>query len=141
MKKKIFSVLLLLSMVVIVLASTLVTGVYYRFYQDEAKNELRTVAALSTGSGLLNDPQAYAKAVTTIAEIVPYRIRVTIIDQNGQVAFDTDAELGKLENHSDRREFKAAEEKGAGEDTRRSESVGTKMYYYAIRMEDGHIIR
>lgn len=141
MKKKIFSVLLLLSMVVIVLASALVTGVYYRFYQDEAKNELRTVAALSTGSGLLNDPQAYSKAVTTIAEIVPYRIRVTIIDQNGQVAFDTDAELGKLENHSDRREFKAAEENGAGEDTRRSESVGTKMYYYAIRMEDGHIIR
>lgn len=66
--------------------------------------------------------------------------RITKIDGNGRVLYDSQGRRD-LENHRSRKEVKQALESGSGEDIRNSETVGKKMYYYALLLEDKSIIR
>lgn len=66
--------------------------------------------------------------------------RITRIDGNGRVLYDSQGRRD-LENHRSRKEVKQALESGSGEDIRNSETVGKKMYYYALLLEDKSIIR
>ena len=49
---------------------------------------------------------------------VEYDVRVTFIDAQGSVKYDSEADPAKMENHSDREEFKEAMANGEGESTR-----------------------
>lgn len=62
--------------------------------------------------------------------------RVTLIDEEGWVIGDSDADIEKLENHKDRPEIKKAlEEKKPGYNKRFSDSLKLEMYYVAIPIE------
>ena len=67
--------------------------------------------------------------------------RVTLTDSEGNVLFDTDADAKKLPNHSDRPEFIEAMKKGWGEEIRFSETLSEQTFYYAVRLENGDILR
>ncbi len=62
-------------------------------------------------------------------------IRVTIIDMNGNVLVDTDAEPSQMENHANRLEIIQAREFGLGKTTRESESAHTEFHYVALPIE------
>ena len=72
---------------------------------------------------------------------VDVNTRVTLIDEDGVVLYDSKSDGTALENHIDRKEVKDALKNGSGEDTRVSDTVGTELYYYALRQEDGSILR
>ncbi|HZV01399.1 MAG TPA: HAMP domain-containing protein [Planctomycetota bacterium] len=64
--------------------------------------------------------------------------RVTVIDPEGNVLADSvlhepDSRASRLENHSDRPEFKEALAKGAGSTTRTSATTGDTFLYVAMR--------
>jgi two-component system phosphate regulon sensor histidine kinase PhoR len=67
--------------------------------------------------------------------------RVTLIDAAGRVTRDTWANSGLMELHLDRPEVKAAMSDGTGEATRYSDTLGRRMYYYAVRLGDGSVLR
>lgn len=67
--------------------------------------------------------------------------RVTLIDRNGNVTYDTVQDQITLANHKNRPEFREAEETGKGEDIRRSDTLGKDMFYYAEKLKDGNILR
>ena len=46
-----------------------------------------------------------------------------------------------MANHLDRPEIKSAVKNGTGTDTRFSDTIGTQDYYYALRLDDGNILR
>lgn len=77
---------------------------------------------------------------TSLLVSVMDSIRVTLIDKNGDVLFDSTGKRG-LENHLDRLEVKEAIEVGEGSDIRISETLNTQMVYYATRLSDGKILR
>ncbi|RGF93443.1 ATPase [Ruminococcus sp. AM54-1NS] len=68
---------------------------------------------------------------------VEYDVRVTFIDAQGSVKYDSEADPAKMENHSDREEFKEATANGEGESTRFSKTLGYTTYYYAIKYNGG----
>ena len=68
-------------------------------------------------------------------------LRVTIIDKEGKVLLDTNADIGGMENHSNREEIKAAFETGEGQAVRQSKTVAKSTFYYAVRMNDGNVLR
>lgn len=68
-------------------------------------------------------------------------LRVTLIDRDGRVLFDSVADMEQMENHLERPEIVAALETGSGWATRKSETVGRDDYYYAQRLEDGTVLR
>ena len=77
-------------------------------------------------------------------DMVEVETRVTQIDVDGSVLYDSrrpDGTESTRENHAGRREVKDALAKGSGEDVRRSATVGKDMYYYALLLEDGSILR
>lgn len=67
--------------------------------------------------------------------------RVTQIDENGDVLYDTRRDGSTLENHSGRKEVREALATGEGEDVRMSDTVGQEMYYYALLLDDGTVLR
>lgn len=68
-------------------------------------------------------------------------LRVTLVDGNGLVILDTVADEAVMENHGDRPEIKAAFETGEGSEVRRSGTLDQDMYYYAVRLENGCVLR
>ncbi len=67
--------------------------------------------------------------------------RVTQVDRDGEVLYDTMRDESELEDHSQRNEVQEAFERGEGEDVRMSDTLGTEMYYYAILLDDGTVLR
>ncbi len=67
--------------------------------------------------------------------------RITLIDPQGNVLFDSLADAQELENHSDRTEFQEAVADGYGEEVRFSETLSKQTFYYALRLENGNILR
>ncbi len=67
--------------------------------------------------------------------------RITYIGSDGTVLYDSDVEEGGLENHLARPEVRDAAEHGYGESHRSSDTAGKQIYYYALRLDDGTILR
>ena len=67
--------------------------------------------------------------------------RVTQIDKDGRVLYDSNEGKVALENHKDRPEIKEALSKGSGQDIRRSDTLNEEMFYYAVRLTDGTVLR
>ena len=63
-------------------------------------------------------------------------VRATLIDEDGRVLYESDAE-GELEDHSGREEIVAALAGGTGYAQRQSESLGSSMIYCARRVSGG----
>ena len=63
-------------------------------------------------------------------------VRATLIDEDGRVLYDSDAE-GELEDHSGREEIVAALAGGTGYAQRQSRSLGSSMIYCARRVGGG----
>lgn len=68
-------------------------------------------------------------------------IRVSIIEEKGNVVFDNMADPNTLENHANRREVVDAIKHGSGESKRYSDTMDEITYYYAVRLTDGNILR
>lgn len=67
--------------------------------------------------------------------------RITLTDADGEVLFDSMADPEELSNHNDRPELIKARESGQGESVRLSETLSEQTFYYAVRLEDGKILR
>ena len=68
--------------------------------------------------------------------------RITLITEQGEVLYDSDqAYEADLENHAGRPEVKEALQDGTGSNVRRSDTLNEEMYYYAVQLSDGSILR
>lgn len=67
--------------------------------------------------------------------------RITWINNDGTVKYDSDATADKMENHLNREEFKEALETGTGESVRTSDTLSEKTMYCAKLLSDGSVIR
>ena len=67
--------------------------------------------------------------------------RITWIQADGTVLYDSYADRENLENPGARPAGKEALEKGRGESVRTSDTLAEQTYYYASRLEDGTVIR
>lgn len=66
-------------------------------------------------------------------------IRVSIIDKDGQVLYDSLGEI--IDNHVNREEVVEAFDKGVSSLVRFSDTVGKDLVYYATRIDDNTVIR
>lgn len=119
------------------LVSTIViiVGVMYDFYGNELMKQLHH--QLSTiSAGVEREGVDFIKSIDIADDE-----RITWIDSDGSVKFDTDATADKMENHLDREEIKEAIKKGEGETVRYSSTLSEKTMYYAKVLPDKTIIR
>lgn len=81
------------------------------------------------------------KYLTPKVSQMPSVSRITLLDTDGTVLFDSIELAENMGNHGDRPEFQEASEKGTGEMLRYSDTLSKQTYYYAVRLEDGKILR
>ena len=67
--------------------------------------------------------------------------RITIVDREGDVLYDSVADADSLDNHKTRPEISQAIYQSSGASLRNSDSLDEKVYYYAITLDDGNILR
>ncbi len=69
------------------------------------------------------------------------KIRITYMENDGQVIFDSLKDPKEMSSHKDRKEIIEANEKGDGSSIRFSDTIGKNMVYYATKMDNGGIVR
>ena len=134
MRKKIFKNMCLLALVTILLSSLLVTIVYYANSDARMKSEVREETRFVRGAVELSG-QDYLATVENTAN------RITLIDTDGTVLYDNQADPATMENHSGREEFQEASTAGAGEATRISDTIAEQTFYYAVKLQNGQVLR
>ena len=67
--------------------------------------------------------------------------RITLLDEDGTVLFDSVKDAKELENHGNRPEFVKARKTGSCEMTRFSETLSQQTYYYALLLDSGEVLR
>lgn len=141
MKKRLFMIIMLISVGAVVLSCTVTTLVYHNFYVIDEKNELKSILLLKANrENWVNENKAN-ETVNEIISTVDYSIRFTLININGSVIYDSWEQDEKLENHLNRPEFSQALKTGSGEYTRYSNTTKSDMYYYAVKISDDEILR
>lgn len=67
--------------------------------------------------------------------------RVTLIAPDGHALYDNYADAKSMENHLQREEVQEALKGGEGRSRRASETLGKNILYYAVRLQDGNVLR
>lgn len=114
----------------------LIIAVMYQQTLESAKMELAQEAEY-VATSLEIAGEEYLQRI----DEVQLETRVTYISAAGEVLYDSGKDETTLENHSDRKEVQDAFLYGTGEDVRKSDTIGENLYYYAIRMDDGNVLR
>lgn len=135
MRKKINIRLIGIALIAILVTLFGVTSIYYHLFEKQVEKDLHVLAEVLVDSRLFN------KENIEMASFESEDVRVTWIDEEGAVLYDNWSPAAEMENHLKRPEVKQAIETGEGESVRTSDTLQMNIYYYALRMTDGTILR
>ena len=134
MTSKIFRSTVLVAVMVLLCSLSIVMGVLYRHFTDVQVQQLKDELSLAvTGT------EQYGNAF--LENVEADRFRVTWIDKDGTVLFDTQVDQTVMENHADREEIQEAFKNGFGSAVRNSSTRTEQTYYEARRLTDGTVLR
>lgn len=140
MNKKIFRSSLLTVCLVLAATIALIMGLLFHFFEKQIQKELANEAGF-LAHALANEGAGYFDSFDNKNNRLAGNNRITWIDENGTVLFDSRADVSELDNHADRDEIKTAMKEGKGMSTRYSKTLTEKTVNYAIRLSDGSILR
>ena len=107
MTKKIFKSIMAVCTVVLVLGLAFVMGILYRYFGRQISTELEKEASyVAQGIEL--------SGVEYLEKLNGKNARITLIDQDGSVLYDSQAEASSMENHGDRAEVGGRNRKRRG---------------------------
>lgn len=136
MKRKVFRSMSLLAcaavLVSMVMAAFVMYGGVYSSMREKVKNEAAYVAAAVNLSG-----EAYFSSVRGVSD----QSRITLVAADGTVLYDSFKPAAELENHLSRPEISGALQNGQAESERLSSTLGEITFYYAVRLNDGSVLR
>lgn len=137
LRNKIQKSMILVIVTTLLIAYAMTTVVVYRQNVGVMEREIRQeaqyirAALRDAGEGYLDEAASVQKET-----------RLTLIGQDGQVLYDSEhTDEATLENHKNRPEVRQAVNLGEGQDVRRSDTLEQEMFYYALRLDDGTILR
>ncbi len=141
MRRRVFISIFLTSLLTMILTFVLISWIMYNNTFDNVKREVKNESfyvsdALKTYDDDSPDMYSYLNKVGLNSSN-----RITYIKNNGTVLYDNLALASDLDNHSDRPEVIAALQNGSGEITRYSDTLGESIYYYALKLGNGNILR
>lgn len=132
MKKTIATVTAVVAAMFIFLTVVVTAILYHGVYEDNVR------ATLSEELDILSH---LYETGNDIREIGGRNGRLTIINPDGSVEYDSEAQYSVMENHKERKEVKEAFLKGRGSDERQSDTLSIKQIYEAVLLSDGNVLR
>ena len=136
MRKRIQRSMMLILAVTLVLFYAIMSVILYNRNLNLLKSEVKQEAEYIRTAVNISGP-SYLDQMSQADE----RTRITQIDENGDVLYDSSSEESDMENHGAREEIKEALASGTGESERVSDTLGRELYYYAVLLDDGTVLR
>lgn len=137
LRNKIQKSMILVIVTTLLIAYAMTTVVVYRQNVGVMEREIRQEAQYIK-AGLRDAGEGYLDEAASVQK----ETRLTLIGQDGQVLYDSEhTDEATLENHKNRPEVRQAVNLGEGQDVRRSDTLEQEMFYYALRLDDGTILR
>lgn len=130
MTGKIIRSLFSLAMLVLVIGAALFSGILYGYYEKQS------FASLAQEAEQLQQTMEYVSP-----EQMRSADRITLISPDGTVLYDSVARADAMENHLSREEVAQALREGTGKSSHYSSTVLKKNLYYALRLENGNVLR
>ena len=134
MTKKIFRSIVLAVAIVLFISFSVVTIVLYNHFSQINTTQLSNQLDL-VSDGVELSGKKY------LISFQNENYRVTWVDADGIVLYDTQADSGSMDNHKDREEIAEAFDMGFGESERYSDTLMLKMIYRAEKLSDGTVLR
>ena len=133
MKSQVFRGIVLVSFLSMFICIALIINVLYSYFENELMFNIRNVAeCVSYGV------EKYGKDYFDDFQCDQ---RITWIAHDGTVIYDNQNDASTMENHANREEFKQALKDGVGNSVRYSSIMCQKTIYYAIKINDGSVVR
>ena len=134
MTKKIFKSILIVAGTVLLASIVIIMGCLYEYFSNIQKDKLADELDIAASAVELYGTD-YLKTISSD------RYRITWIQADGKVIYDTQAGADSMENHADRQEVKQALAEGEGSSSRYSDTLMEKTSYYARLLDDGSVLR
>ncbi|MDE7224890.1 MAG: two-component sensor histidine kinase, partial [Acetatifactor sp.] len=135
MKKKINARMVLVAVLGILATMALLLAVFHKLFQRQMIADLRVYA-------LLLEERDSKEEMRRQGEIIQKEgVRITLLDDQGDVLYDNQTDSAAMENHRQRPEVRSAMEEGEGQAVRRSATLDKSTFYYTIRLTDGRVLR
>lgn len=134
MRKKIFRYTALSMAVVLSVAMFLIIMVLNNHFNTVEEERMADEASLAA-AGVEQSGEDY------LTSLDAEDFRITWIDSDGTVLYDSEVDAADMSNHKDREEFREAELDGTGQAIRYSATMSQRTIYYAVRCSDGTVIR
>lgn len=134
MIRKIFKSTISIAIFTLLFSVIIITGVLYRYFDDAQRSQIKSELHLAAEA-----TEQMGKEY--LAELSYNEYRITWIDCDGTVIYDSHVDSGTMQNHGDREEISEAFIDGKGSSTRYSETLTEETIYEAVRLEDGSVLR
>ena len=138
MKRRVLKYLVLISFLVLFLSTISSLFVYYNNYSKvEQENLFKMCHILKIGADREEDKLSYLEELSKNTK----SFRISLIDKNGQVLFDTYENPKFLPTHKDRPEFQNAKKFGFAQSKRFSTTLSTDSYYVSFLLNNDQVLR
>lgn len=134
MTKKIFRSICLAALIVFFSSLILIMGVLYDYFSDIQLDQLKMQTSL-VSQGIANEGIHYFEGMNFD------HYRITWIDADGTILYDSTSNTDAMENHLERKEIRQALSDGYGESDRYSATLMERSFYFAKRLPDGSVVR
>ncbi len=140
MRRKIYRTVVVVAFVGVFIVAVALSTLFYRELSLQAS---RDVLERSRVIGYLLDVTQNRDEVVTLTnlELTDRQLRITLIEADGTVVYDSKVEARTLPNHRDRIEVQEALKSGEGSSRRFSDTIGKETYYAARRLISGEVVR
>ncbi len=139
MKKRIMRSSVIIALFAAVLSLVMSTGIYFNSFEktmiSQSKSQVDLLVEIvkdkkvDEAVGVLDDLQFEINA------------RITLVDYDGTVLYDSDFNHKNMDNHASREEIADAYTLGYGQSQRYSDTANKTIYYSAVNVEDLGIVR
>lgn len=135
MKKKINAKFMLISALAIIVTGACAMLLFYTILRNQIYDDLKANAHVVS---MMDEVQLKNGLHYDLSKD---GLRITIINAEGTVIFDSEQDEAVMENHSQRDEIVQAFETGEGKSMRKSATSSKHTFYYAMKRADGSILR
>ena len=134
MTKRIFRAICTVAVSTFLAALLLIIGVLYGYFSDLQRQQLKMELELAA-QGVVGQGRAF------LQNLPADNYRITWIDAQGRVLYDSDSASAGMENHLEREEISEARQTGYGESSRYSTTLLEQFFYAAKLLPDDTVLR
>lgn len=135
MRKRINAKFLLISAIAVMVTGICAMFIFYNILKEQIFDDLAANASVIS----MMNPKLLAEEIPT--DLNKDGLRITIIQPEGSVVYDSSEDERMMENHANREEIQQAKTNGEGRAMRTSVTSNLHTFYYAMQTESGTILR